>query len=200
MRLNTEVTWVKDSGDSSAGPDRFIWNEPFIPMDIRRNSSIFGPRRNYLAADYLWRMSDTTAIMSDINYDMQSGVVQQFNVGLARYRWPNLSYYIGSRYLRRVDIEDEKGSNAVTLTASYKIDPRYTAIFAQEYDFDYGVNVRTDITLLRRYHRIYCGLTFTADQSLDRQSIVFSIWPEGVSELAIGSRRYVGLGGTSSYE
>jgi len=200
MRLNTEVTWVNDSGDSSAGPDRFIWNEPFIPMDVRRNSDVFGPRRNYFATEYIWRISDTTAFLSDLNFDMQSGVVQQFNVGLARYRWPNLSYYIGSRYLRRVEVQDEKGSNAVTLSASYALNPRYTVILAQEYDFDYGVNVKTDITLLRRYHRIYCGLTFTADQSLDRQAIIFSIWPEGVSELAVGSRRYVGLGGKDSYE
>ncbi len=199
MRLNTEVTWVKDSGDSSAGPDRFIWNAPFIPMDMRRNSDIFGPRRNYFAADYIWRMSDTTAILSDINFDMQSGVVQQFNVGFARFRWPNLSYYIGSRYLRRLKVLDEKGSNAFIFAATYKLGPRYTVVLAQEYDFDYGVNLRTDITLLRRYHRVYWGLTFTADESLDRQAIIFSIWPEGVSELAVGSRRFVGLGGTGSY-
>ncbi len=200
MRLNTEVTWVNDTGEETAGPDRFIWNSPFIPMYIRRNSDLFGPRRNYFAADYMWRMSDTTAVLGDINFDMQSGVVQQANVGFARYRWPNLSYYIGSRYLRRVEVLDEEGSNAVTFAAAYKLDPRYTIVFAQEYDFDYGVNLRTDVTLIRRYHRIYWGLRFTADESLDRNAIVFSIWPEGVSELAIGSRRFVGLGGTGSYD
>jgi hypothetical protein len=65
-------------------------------------------------------------------------------------------------------------------------------MLAQQFDFDYGVNMRSDITLIRRYHRIYCGLTYSADQSLDRQAIVFSIWPQGVPELAIGERRYMG--------
>jgi hypothetical protein len=30
----------------------------------------------------------------------------------------------------------------------------------------------------------------SADQSLDRQTIMLSIWPQGVPELAVGSRRY----------
>ncbi|MGB2807151.1 MAG: LPS assembly protein LptD, partial [Sedimentisphaerales bacterium] len=113
MRLDMDVTWLNNSGDSSAGADRFIWNNPFVPLvnrfstvvppQDRRSSDIFGPRRNYFGADYIWRVSDTTAVLSDLNYDIQSGVVQQLNVGFSRLRWPNLSYYIGSRYLKRID-------------------------------------------------------------------------------------------------
>ncbi|MHC4259108.1 MAG: LPS assembly protein LptD [Planctomycetota bacterium] len=210
MRLDLDVTWVNDSGNTSGGPDRFIWNKPFIPLvdtyssmvpqQDRRSSSIFGPRRNYFGADYLWRLSDTTAVLSDLNIDMQSGVVQQLNIGFSHLRWPNLSYFIGSRYLRRVDNGlGEKGSNAFTFAATYVLDPRYTVVFSQQFDFDYGANVRSDITLLRRYHRMYWGLTFSADESLKRQAIVFSMWPQGVRELGIGPRRYMGLGGSAGY-
>jgi hypothetical protein len=210
MRLDMDVTWVDNSGDTSGGPDRFIWNKPFIPLvdrystavpqQDRRSSNIFGPSRNYIGADYLWRLSDTTAVMSDMNFDMQSGVVQQFNIGFSHLRWPNLSYYIGSRYLRRVDNNlGEKGSNTFTFAATYVLDPRYTVIFSQQFDFDYGANIRSDITFLRRYHRMYWGLTFSADESLKRQAIIFSVWPQGVQELAIGPRRYMGLGGSAGY-
>jgi len=213
MRLDTEFTWVSDTAgasDSGPGPDRFIWNKPFIPMvntlsgmvpqQDRRSSRIFGPRRNYFGADYLWRLSDTTAILSDLNYDMQSGVVQQFNVGFSHLRWPNLSYYIGSRYLRRLDNRlGEKGSNAVTFAATYVLDPRYTVVFSQQFDFDYGQNVRSDITLLRRYHRVYWGLTYSVDESMDRAAIIFSIWPQGVRELGMGPKRYMGMGGSPGY-
>jgi len=161
---------------------------------------MFGPRRNYFSADYLWRLSDTTAILSDLNYDMQSGVVQQFNVGFSHLRWPNLSYYIGSRYLRRLDNGlGEKGSNAFTFAATYVLDPRYTVVFSHQFDFDYGQNVRSDITLLRRYHRVYWGLTYSVDDSMDRAAIIFSIWPQGVRELGMGPRRYMGLGGRAGY-
>ena len=212
MRLDTDVTWVNDSADASdagPGPDQFIWNKPFIPLlnrfsgavplRDRRSSDMFGPRRNYFGADYIWRMSDTSAVLSDMNFDMQSAVVQQFNVGFSHLRWPNLSYYIGSRYLRRLEIRDpgglslQKGSNAFTFALTYVLDPRYTVVLSQQYDFDYGANIRREIALIRRYHRVYCGLTYSADDSMDRHSIVFSIWPQGIPELAIGQRRYMGL-------
>ena len=209
MRLDMDVTWVNNSGDDSAGPDRFIWNKPFIPpintfsgtvpLQDRRGSHIFGPRRNYVGADYAWRLSDTTAVLSDMNYDLQSGVVQQFNVGFSHLRWPNLQYYIGSRYLRRLDNGyGEEGSNAFTLAATYVLDPRYTVVFSQQLDFDYGAAVRSDITLVRRYHRLFWGLTYSADESLDRQSIGLSLWPQGVG-LAFGKRTDVGLGGEAGY-
>ena len=207
MRLDMDVTWVNDSDDATAGADRFIWNKPFIPLVNgfstvlnpldrydRRSNNIFGPRRNYFGTDYLWRLSDTTAVLSDWNFDMQSGVTQQYNVGFSHLRWPDLSYYIGSRYLRRIDNGyGEKGSNAFTFAATYVLDPRYTLVYSGQLDFDYGKTIRSDITLLRRYHRVYCGFTFSADASLDRQAIVFSVWPQGVRDLGIGPRRYMGL-------
>jgi hypothetical protein len=204
MRLDMDITWVNDSSDPPVAPDRFIWNKPFVPLlnrysmmvpqQDRRSSGIFGPRRNSVYGDYIWRLSDTLAVLSDMNFDIQSGVIQQFNVGVSHLRWPNLSYYIGSRYLRRVEVLDEKGSNAFTFAATYVLDPRYTIVFSQQFDFDYGANIRSDITFIRRYHRIYWGITYSADESLDEHAIVFSIWPEGVPGLAIGPRRYMGLG------
>ena len=210
MRLDMNVTWVNNTGDDSAGPDKFIWNKPFIPtintvsrlipQQDRRSSNIFGPRRNYFGADYSWLLSDTTAVLSDMNYDMQSGVVQQFNAGLSHLRWPNLQYYIGSRYLRRLDNGyGEYGSNAFTFAITYVLDPRYTVVYSQQIDFDFGELVRSDITLIRQYHRLYWGLTFSADESLDRQSISFSLWPQGVPGLAFGESKYTGLGGSAGY-
>jgi len=215
MKLDTEVSWVDNSGSASSGPDRLSWARPFIPMRVFSAPDIFngdlsaakalprfeffGPRRNYFAADYIWRISDTTALLSDMNFDMQSGVVGQFNIGLSRLAWPNLQFYIGSRYLRRVNVINEQGSNALTFAATYVLDPRYTLVFAQQFDFDYGANIRSDITLIRKYHRIHYGFTYSADGSLDRQAIVFSIWPQGIKEMAIGQRRYIGLGGSAGY-
>ena len=199
MRLNTDITWVSNSGDASAGADRFIWNKPFIPMRTRRSSDTFGPRRDYFGADYAWYISDTFTLLSDMNYDIKSGVVQQFDIGVSHLRWPNLSYYVGSRYLRRTVSEGEKGTNAFTFAATYILDPRYTLVFSQQFDFDYGANIRSDITLIRQYHRVCWAITFSADESLDSHGVMLSVWPQGVSELGIGSKRYMGLGSSAGY-
>jgi hypothetical protein len=209
LRLDLDFVWVNNSGDETAGPDQFIWNKPFIPMvnrsgsvllpQDRRTTGIFGPRRNYIGADMALLLSDTTAILGDMNFDMQSGVAQQIDVGFSRLCWPNLSYYVGSRYLRRLVSGDEKGSNSVTFAATYVIDPRYTGVFSQQYDFDYGKGIRSDITLIRKYHRMNLALTLSADESLDERRIVLSLWPQGIPELAIGQRRYTGLGASEAY-
>jgi len=165
----------------------------------------WGPKRDYVGADYIWRLSDTSAILSDMYYDIDSGVVQQFNIGYSRMVWPNMSYYIGSRYLRRVYITSpidnvhEKGSNAFTFAITYVFDPRYTITFSQQYDLDYGKGVRSEVTLIRRYHRMFCSFTYSADESLQDQMIVLSIWPQGVPEMSMGQRRYSGITSPTGY-
>lgn len=210
MWLDLGFTFVSDPGDTTAGPDRFIWNNPFVPFtntysrmvppQDRRSSNVFGPGRNYFSADFVWRVGDTTSVLSDMNIDMQSGRVQQFNIGCARLCWPNLSYYVGTRYLPRIDNGlGQIGSNAFIWAATYVLDPRYTVVFSQQYDFEHGANMRSDIAIVRKYHRLYFAVAFSADESLDNRSVVFSIWPEGVPELGLGLRRYMGLEGAAAY-
>jgi hypothetical protein len=209
LRWNTDFVWVSDSGEATAGPDQFLWNQPFIPLvnrsamsllpQDRRTTGRFGPQRSYIGTDVALRLSDTTSVLGDMNFDMHSGVVQQLNVGFSRLCWPNLSYYVGSRYLRRIVSGDERGSNAVTFAATYALDPRYTLVFSEQYDFDYGAGIRSDITLIRRYHRMNMALTVSADESLDEERIVLSLWPQGVPEIGFGMRRYMELGATETY-
>jgi hypothetical protein len=217
MRLDTEFVSVEnnsDATDAGPGPDRFLWAKPIVPLrvlsapqifngDLKPSSlhrfELYGPKRDYMSADYFWRLSDTTAMLSDLYYDTRGGTIEQFDVGFSRLAWPNLTYYIGSRYLKRTDILGEKGSNVFTFAATYILDPRYTMVFAQQFDFDYGSNIRSDITLIRNYHRVSCAFTISVDDSLQRRAIMFSIWPEGVKEMAIGDKRYMELGGSSGF-
>jgi hypothetical protein len=159
----------------------------------------YGPARDYFDADYLWQISDTTAFLSSGFYDIHSGTIEQFDIGFSRTRLPDLSYYIGSRYLRNTQVLEQHGTNAFIFAASYNIDERYTVVFSQQYDFEYRANVESELTLIRHYHRMFWSITVSTDASLDRQSITFNLWPEGVPELAIGSRRYTGLSGPGGY-
>jgi hypothetical protein len=210
LTLDTDFVWVSDSSGVIPAPNRFIWNAPFIPLSNpigtrippqeRETTGLFGPRQNYASTAAVLTLTDTTALLSDIYFNMQSGAVEQFDIGFSRLCWPNLSYYVGSRYLRNVrNGLGEKGSNILTFAATYVLDPRYTAVFAQQYDFDYGANILTEIALIRKYHRMNLALTFSVDESLDEKTVVLSLWPEGISELAIGLTRYMGLGASDVY-
>ena len=212
LRLDTEATWVKDDADSSIGPVNsygpaaFVYNDPSIPFLLRRDENYYGIARDTLNGEMVWRVSDTLSMLSDINYDMNSGHVQQFDIGISRYVYPDISYYVGNRYLRPliVNVDEngdtindvhEVGSNSFVTAVTYRLTPRYTATFSQEYNFDYGEAVRSDLTIVRQYHRMFYGLSISFDQSLDRNAVLFSVWPQGVKELAVGSRKYTGLTG-----
>ena len=207
MRLDVSGTWVRDGADSSIGPEGvygpadFVYHDPSVPFLLRRTSPYYGIARDSLNADYEWRVSDTFTLLSDANYDLKSGHLQQLTVGMSRYVYPDISYYLGSRYLRPliVDIPAagiyEQGSHSVIGAITWQMTPRYTATFAQEYNFDFGHSVRSDLTIIRQYHRMFYAVSFSIDESLNRNMVMFSIWPQGVGELGVGARRYTGLTG-----
>ncbi|MEN6383746.1 MAG: hypothetical protein ABFD79_00955 [Phycisphaerales bacterium] len=206
MRLNLEYTKVSDPSEQRR-PDRQVWNNPFVPLSTLvapgiynsdlganyRTFEIFGPQRDSVNGDYIWRVSDTTAILSDFNWDVEDADIEQFNVGVSRTVWPNLSVYIGHRYLRSVVIDDEKGSSAFTFAATYKLNPRYSLSFSHQYDYKRNGLIATEVSLIRRYNRLYYALSYGVDESLDRRTISLTIWPEGVGELATGNRNLLGL-------
>ncbi|MHC4987112.1 MAG: LPS assembly protein LptD [Planctomycetota bacterium] len=213
MRLDLESTWVSDEADSSIGPYQtygpaaFVYNDPSIPFLLRREDPYFSMVRDTINGEYVWRVSDTFSLLSDFNYDVDSGNIQQFDVGVSRYVYPDISYYVGTRYLRPVILPVdknndgineyyEKGSNSFVGAITYRLSPRYVATFSQEYNFDFGKAIRSDLTIVRQYHRLFYALSFSLDESLDRSGIMFSIWPQGVKELAVGSRKHVGLTGS----
>jgi hypothetical protein len=212
MRLDVNGTWVRDGADSDIGPVGkygpawFAYNDPSIPFLLRRDKYYYGVVRDSLNADYEWRVSETFTLLSDANYDIESGHLQQLNVGVSRFVFPDISYYVGSRYLRPIIVEVpaddiyEKGSHSVIGAITWQVSPRYTATFAQEYNFDFGQNVRSELTIVRQYHRMFYAVSFSIDESLNRNAVMFSIWPQGVNELGVGSRRYTGLTGAMREE
>jgi hypothetical protein len=210
LELNTNFVWIDHSEPERAGPDRLPWNTPFIPLvdrfarEIppidRRATTLFGPRQDYLSADGILRLTDATAVLGDAYFGMQTGTMEQADIGFARLCWPDLSFYVGSRYLRSFFVgAEERSSNAITFAVTYILDPRYTLVFSDQYDFVYGANIATDVTLIRKYHRMNLALTFTVNGPLGEKGIVFGLWPEGLPEVALGLQRYMFVGASDVY-
>lgn len=205
LQVHVDCTWVNQASADLNGPSHFLWNNPSVPFanrfsrmmppTDRRTSNFFGPSRHYSSMDALWRVTDSTALLGDCYYDLDGGIVRQSNFGISHMRWPDLNIYLGSRYLRDVvNGFGQVGTNAFTFAATYQLDPRYTTVLSHQYDLDYGATLRSDVTLLRKYHRLNYGLTLSLDAAMDDTSLVFSLWPQGIGELASGIGRYIGAG------
>jgi hypothetical protein len=203
VRWDLNATWVNEASELWNGPSHLMWNRPlvpirhaptsFVPGQDRRSSDFYGASRNYVGSDVVWRVTDSTAILGDCYLDTAAGVVRQTQWGISHMRWPDLNLYLGSSYLRDVrNSEGQVGTHALTFSALYRLDPRYAMVLSHQYDTDYGATIRSEATLLRKYHRLNYGLTFRVDESLDTSSVILSLWPEGIQELGIG--RYVGMG------
>ncbi len=210
LELNTDLVWVTESDPQAAGPDQVIWNKPFIPwagssgyvvppLD-RRSTDLLGPRQNYASADAILRLTDVTSILAYGYAGMQTGTVEQADLGFSRVVWPDLSYYVGTRYLRRYFLGPQtKSSHALTFAITYVLDPRYTLVFSNQYDYGYNENIAIELTLIRKYHRMSLGLTFSVDEYLEDERVTLALWPEGIPELGFGTRRYMGLGASDVY-
>jgi hypothetical protein len=205
LRLDLDWNWLARSARSGGNSNELQWNVPMTPLidrfshtappADRRRGNMDGPNRSYVGGRLAWHVSDSTAVLGDVYYDMVGGLCRRASAGVAHVCAPDLSAYFGTRYLRDTDnLLGQIGSHVFTFAATYRLDPRYAVVVSNQFDFEYKENIRSDVALVRRYHRLSYALTFGVDESLDRTSMVFSLWPQGIDELALGLSRYMGLG------
>lgn len=143
--------------------------------------------RDHVTADFSYRISDTTAILSDANWNIDSGNLDLFNASYAVERDPRLSYFFGYRYIGPAD------SNLLGFGANYQINTKHTIAIREYFDLERGETETFDITIIRRFPRWYAALTLGLDQIEDTISLSLSVWPEGVPEMALGNKKYTGL-------
>ncbi|TWT46194.1 organic solvent tolerance protein [Phycisphaerae bacterium RAS1] len=143
--------------------------------------------RNYIAGDLIYRLSDTTNFLYEFNYDMNDRSLDRHNVSIAVERNPRLSYVFGSRYAGDIDM------NLVGGGYNYKLNEKHITAFRMWYDIDGGDLGEFAVSYIRKLPRWYVGMTFEYSNIDDDFSVNFSVWPEGIPEWTLGSRRFVGL-------
>lgn len=143
--------------------------------------------QNYVNNAITWRVSDSTAVISETNYDMNDGEIDVFDLSLAVERRPRLSYVVGYRYIGEID------SNLLGFGANYQISEKYILALREEFDLDRGDTLDSTVGVIRKLPRWYVGLTFNLDRAEDDLGVSLSAWPEGFPRAALGSRRFTGL-------
>ncbi len=147
---------------------------------------------NYVNASAIWRINDRTALLSELNYDINDGGVDIFNVSFVVERTPRLSYLLGYRFI------DKSNSNLLGFDMNYRLTEKHTIALRERFDLGRGQTLGFTVAFIRRMPRWYGAVSFELDEAEDDFGISFSLWPEGLPQAALGSRRFTGLANTTS--
>ncbi|MEK6799974.1 MAG: LPS assembly protein LptD [Planctomycetota bacterium] len=147
--------------------------------------------RNFVNTSTIYRVNDRTSLLSELNYDMNDGEVDILNASMAVERSPRLSYLIGYRFI------EEEDSNLLGLDVNYRLTEKHTLALRELFDLERGETLDFTVALIRRFPRWYSALSFELDQAEDDFGVSLSVWPEGLPQAAIGSRRFTGLANTT---
>lgn len=150
--------------------------------------------RNHINSSVIYRVNDRTALLSELNYDMNDGEVDVLNVSVAVERPPRLSYLIGYRFI------EEGESNLLGFDLNYRLTEKHTLALREAFDLERGRTLDFTIALIRRFPRWYSALSFALDEAEDDFGVSVSLWPEGLPQAALGSRRFTGLSTTTQLE
>lgn len=176
LTLNVEAGFFgrQQPGEISNG-----YANPIRPEDSRT--------RNYIAAEAVWRISDTTSLLYEANYDVNDQSFDRHNVSMAVERSPRLAYLFGLRYAGDID------SNLVGGGFNYKLSDKHTFAVREWYDIDRGDNGEIAVGYIRKLPRWYFAVNFEYDNIDSDLRVSVSLWPEGIPEWTFGSRRFTNV-------
>lgn|GEM_PF-340655 len=147
--------------------------------------------RNYIAGDVVYRLSDTTSLLYDFNFDLNDRSFDSHNVSLALERNPRLAYVLGARYAGDIDLAAVGGG------WNYRISEKHITAVRSWFDVDTGDVGEVAFAYIRKLPRWYVGINLEYDNIEDDFSVSLSLWPEGIPEWTLGSRRFTGLATTT---
>jgi lipopolysaccharide assembly outer membrane protein LptD (OstA) len=155
--------------------------------------------RNSVNADATWRVSDSTAILADSQYNIDQRTLSTASIGLAVSRDERLSYFVGVRYVDSGEfapvsaggdlIPKDLHSVVVTGAVNYQITPKYTIGARQSFDFGADQRVLSNYSIIRHFDRWYASITFRVDYIGEDSGVFFNVWPEGLGTASSSAQR-----------
>jgi hypothetical protein len=147
--------------------------------------------RNYFAGDLAYRISDSTSFLYDFNFDLNDRSFDRHDFAIAVERDPRLSYVLGSRYAGDIDLSLVGGG------WNYKLTEKHLTAFRAWWDVDTGRVGEVTVSYVRKLPRWWVGISLEYDNVDDNKTVMLSLWPEGIPEWTLGSRRFTGLGSST---
>jgi hypothetical protein len=133
--------------------------------------------RSTFAADALWRISDTTLLLSDFSWNLDEQNVATTSAGLLVGRGDRVNYYTGIRYI------GELNSTIASFNVSYQLTQKYIVNFGVAVDLARTDSRGGSINIVRRFDRFSLGVSASYDAVEDQSGFSFQLSPEGVGDV-----------------
>jgi hypothetical protein len=140
--------------------------------------------RNSINSDATWRLSDTTAILGDVEYNLDKNTLATASIGIAVQRSDRLGYFIGQRYIQPL------ASNILTTAVTYELTSKYTFAVRQSYDFGVQAEVTSDFSIIRHFDRFFVSFTLRYDEIGGNSGFEVNIFPEGLGKISEGTAAF----------
>ncbi len=176
LTINTGVSLFANEPDEISDPNvqpNFVTADGFRGLFYSTMPEASIPRSTAYA-DARWRVTDTTAVLSDISWNTDKGELATSAVGLAVSRDPRARYYVGVRYI------GEMNSAIGTFSFDYDISERYSLSLNQTFNFNQETSQSTNMQLIRRFEQFIFTFTVYFDHIDDEGGISFSVTPRNL--------------------
>lgn len=147
--------------------------------------------RNYVGADLIYRLSDTTSLLYEANFDLNDHEFDRHNISIAVERLPRLAYVFGYRHAGDIDLDLIGGGY------NFKLNEKHITSVRAWYDLERNKLGEISAAYIRKFPRWYVAFNVDVDEVFDDVKFTISVWPEGIPEWTLGSRRFTGLSSTT---
>jgi hypothetical protein len=169
-----------DLFDLDVAGNFFLNQPPSIDLNPSKFRSIFFPSevqtsvpRQGINVDATWHVSDTTAAISEVDWNLDHSYLALASIGLAVQRSDKLSYFLGDSYVGPLN------SQIATFILNYQLTPKYMVSIGQNIDLGSSHSSTTSLNLTRTFDTVSVSVSVYHDTISKTNGFNFNIVPLG---------------------
>jgi hypothetical protein len=186
LAFNVGVIAFANTPDEPQDPDRAAatgggFEDEFGPLDASGFRGLFFQSmpeasipRSSVVADALWRISDSTILLTDASWNIEEQNLSTAAAGMLVGRGDRVTYYTGLRYIGEID------SLIASFNSSYQMNAKYSLNLGLAVDLSRDESRSATFTVNRRFDRFFVAVGAFYDATEDEGGLQIAIAPEGL--------------------
>jgi hypothetical protein len=127
--------------------------------------------RDSVNTDVSWRITDSTAVISDAQYNLDEAELATTAMGVIVRRGDRMDWYLGNRYINELD------SSILSFLMNYQVSTRYSLSLGQSYDFGGDHDTTSTVSFTRRFDMFYLTAGVRRNETDGDHGFILNIRP-----------------------